>query len=713
MNMKKIAILAIAAAFSLNLAAQNNQTGNVLNLKQSITDPAIVYPESFEADTQKLLEGWYLKNYTDTDKRYATDKDPGASDDLIKARLAEMQTIIEMPFNQIVRSYIDRYLKGRSQVSALVGLSTYYMPIFEQALEEAQLPLELKYLPVIESGLNPNAVSKSGATGLWQFMLATAKGLGMEVTSLVDERCDPYIASEKACCYLKELYKTYGKWDLAIAAYNCGPGNVNKALRRAGGEAGDQDYWSIYYYLPAETRGYVPMFIAANYVMTYYPHHNISPVLPTKPVVTDSVHVDKRIHFDQISKVLNIPVEEIRILNPQFRQDIIPASANRRYNLVLPMQQVQAFIVSEDEIVAYEKDLYAQRTEVTPGGNPEDAISEEPYNPADLAPKMEEEANNEVVQEEQRTQGSKARPRRNRNNNETAQTTTASQTVSESTKAETASTGSETSDKTTPQSKRRQRRENINPETAQTQPTQTQPAQTQTTTKQQTPKQTNSNQQTAQSNNNNKKQTKQQNNNQQTAQNNNNKKQTKQQNNNQQTAQNNNNKKQTKQQNNNQQTAQNNKKGGKQQNNQQTAQNNKKGGKQQNNQQQGKQGKQGKQQANNKQHEVKQGESLSTIASKNGMTVEELRKQNPQIKNADMIHPGDKLNVNKSQNKKGKDTKANQQNNTKGKDNKAAQNNKKGNDKNAQNKNNKKGNDTKAAQNNKKGGNNNKNTKKK
>lgn len=347
------------------------QAKNVLDLKETITDQSIVYPETFEQDTRKLLESWYLRNYTTTDDRYARSGDVEVSDQVLKQRLAAMPTIIEMPFNQIVKDYIKRYTsKGRAQVAAILGLSLYYTPIFEQALEEAGLPLELKYLPVIESALNPNAVSKHGATGLWQLMLGTGKGLGLEVNSLVDERRDPYLSSEKAVSYLKDLYETYGDWSLAIAAYNCGPGTVNKALRRAGGDPKSHDFWSIYQYLSPETRGYVPMFIAANYVMTYHNEHNISPVLATKPLITDTVAVTSRLHFNQISEVLNMPVDELRILNPQFRADIIPGTADHPYYLILPSQQIHAYIVSEKEILAHDAEKYAPRTTAEPGDLP-------------------------------------------------------------------------------------------------------------------------------------------------------------------------------------------------------------------------------------------------------------------------------------------------------------------------------------------------------
>jgi membrane-bound lytic murein transglycosylase D len=369
--MKKTAksfLIAAMALLSLNGVAKT-QSANVLDISQSITDNAIIYPESFESDTQKLLEGWYIKNYTATDDRYKTMSNTEVSDEVIIKRLQALPTIIELPYNQIVRSYIDRYLTGggRSRVAALLGLSHYYMPIFEQALEQEGLPLELKYLPVIESSLDPNAVSKHGATGLWQFMLGAAKGLGMEVNSLVDERRDPYLSSEKAAALLKDLYATYGDWSLAIAAYNSGAGTVNKAIRRAGGDPKSHTFWSIYNYLPAETRGYVPMFIAANYVMNYYQDHNISPVLATKPLVTDTVAVNTRLHFNQISSVLDIPVEELRILNPQFRADIIPGSPESPYYLILPSQQIHAYIMSEDEIKEYDADKYAVKATVEPG----------------------------------------------------------------------------------------------------------------------------------------------------------------------------------------------------------------------------------------------------------------------------------------------------------------------------------------------------------
>lgn len=338
-------------------------TSNVLDVSVSGETTGFI-PESFESDTHKMLENWYLRNYTELDESADNKMDIPATEQEIIERLAAMPTEIEMPYNSIVKSYIDMYTQRRRQlVENMLGLSLYYMPIFEQALDRHGLPMELKYLPVIESALNPSAVSKAGATGLWQFMIPTATGLGLEVSTLVDQRRDPYASSEAAAIYLKQLYEMFGDWSLAIAAYNCGPGNINKALRRAGG--GKKDFWEIYPILPAETRSYVPAFIAANYVMTYYGKHNISPALARKPIVIDSVHVTKRVHFNQIADVLAIPVEEIRTLNPQYRKDIIPGNI-KPSSLVLPSLQVYAYIANEDSILNHNASRYSRRDVVEP-----------------------------------------------------------------------------------------------------------------------------------------------------------------------------------------------------------------------------------------------------------------------------------------------------------------------------------------------------------
>ncbi|MDE6402828.1 MAG: transglycosylase SLT domain-containing protein, partial [Muribaculaceae bacterium] len=354
-------LISLLACASVTIAVKAQ---NVLSLDRSLTDRTVILPESFEADTHAMLQNWYLKNYTVLDAGIEYTEDVPTSDAVITERLSRLPVEIEMPFNSVVRSIINAYTqRRRALVENMLGLSIYYNPIFEEALEREGLPLELKYLPVIESALNPNAVSRVGATGLWQFMAPTGKGLGLEITSIVDERRDPVKSSIMAAKYLKELYTIYGDWSLAIAAYNCGPGNVNKAMRRAGDNA--KDFWAIYPFLPAETRGYVPAFIAANYVMNYHNEHGIKPAVARRPIVTDSVHVKKRVYFQQISDVLQIPIDEIRILNPQYRKDYIPGDI-KPYPLVLPSFQIYSYIMSEDSIVAHDAAKYARRAVVEP-----------------------------------------------------------------------------------------------------------------------------------------------------------------------------------------------------------------------------------------------------------------------------------------------------------------------------------------------------------
>lgn len=344
-------------------ASATSRADSVRQVSDDTLNGSMVMPQSFETDTKKMLEDWYLKNYTVLD--YDADSQPTGdlSDEILLERLGTLPTVIEMPLNGPVRNSIRYYASRKQLVENMLGLSLYYMPIFEEALERHGLPLELKYLAVIESALVPTAVSRAGAAGLWQFMPGTASGLGLEVNSLIDQRRDPYLASEAAARYLKQLYAAYGDWSLAIASYNCGPGNVNKALRRAG--EGKHDFWDIYPFLPKETRGYVPGFIAANYIMTYYKNHNISPALARRPIITDTVHVSRRVHFQQISDVMRIPMEELRALNPQFRKDIIPGDI-RPYALVLPSLQAYAYIVNEDSIVNHNATLYARRGIVEP-----------------------------------------------------------------------------------------------------------------------------------------------------------------------------------------------------------------------------------------------------------------------------------------------------------------------------------------------------------
>ena len=308
----------------------------------------IEVPTGLEDNLDSLLHLYNAKTYMmpDTSCNYR-DVNPVFEKEVYIDRLKRMPTIIEMPYNDVVQKFIDRYSgKLRRSVSFMLGASNFYMPIFEEALEAYNLPLELKYLPVIESALNPKAVSRVGATGLWQFMLSTGKRYGLEVNSLVDERRDPVKASYAAAHYLSDLYKIFDDWSLVIAAYNCGPSKVNQAIHRAKGSA---DYWNIYPYLPKETRGYVPAFIAANYIMNYYCDHNICPMVTELPTKTDTVVVEKDVHLEQIAQVLNIDIEHLRNLNPQYRRDIING-LNKPMSVRLPASLVGAFIDNEDSI---------------------------------------------------------------------------------------------------------------------------------------------------------------------------------------------------------------------------------------------------------------------------------------------------------------------------------------------------------------------------
>jgi LysM repeat protein len=331
------------------------QKNHPLSAKDTIRDNAIIVPEDMERNYDQLLFDWN-KEFLPSRSCFKSDDDNIIyTDSVYVDRLYALPTLMEMAYNQVTRAYIDMYTsRRRTQVEYMLAIGKYFFPIFEQALDKYNVPLELKYLPVIESALNPTALSRAGASGLWQFMAPTGKRYDLEVNSLVDERRDPIKSTEAAARYLKDLYKIYQDWNLVIAAYNCGPGNVNKAIRRSGGK---KDYWEIYPYLPRETRGYVPAFIAANYVMTYYKYHNLCPLEYSFKDNTDTIHIDKNIHFQQIADVLNIPIEKIREMNPQFKNDIIPGSY-RSYAVCLPTTKVCDFISNQDSILAYRSEEF-------------------------------------------------------------------------------------------------------------------------------------------------------------------------------------------------------------------------------------------------------------------------------------------------------------------------------------------------------------------
>ena len=356
--MKKL-ITVLVATVSLSPIWAQRQQKSITVKTASGMEEVIGLPEGMLSETDSLYLDWISRNYIDWGENCtATASNPTVSDSVYMDRLKRLPALIEMPYNEIVRELIEMYAtRLRQKVAFMVSAYNLYMPIFEEALDLYDLPLELKYLPVIESALNPLASSPQGAVGLWQFMLPTGKVYGLKTTSLVDERRDPVKSTRAAARYLKDLYDIYHDWNLVIAAYNCGPGLINKAIRRAGGE---KDFWALYNYLPATTRGYVPAFIAANYIMNYYCEHNISPMDMNMPESTDTLHISRPLSLQQVAAVCNIHIEQLRALNPEFKKDIIPGNEGT-YALRLPTPSVSTFIDREDSIYSYKADTYIGR----------------------------------------------------------------------------------------------------------------------------------------------------------------------------------------------------------------------------------------------------------------------------------------------------------------------------------------------------------------
>lgn len=362
--LKKKVIVSLVCLSSLTLNAQVYRSG--VSVKDTITDKDLVVPEEIERNFDQLLVDWKKEFAPALTCKSNSDSNIAYPDSVYINRLYSLPTEMELVYNPIVRSYIDMYTgRMRGSVEYFVGKSSYYFPIFEQALDKHGLPIELKYLPIIESALNPTIVSRAGATGLWQFMIGTGKMYDLEINSLVDERRDPLKSTEAAARYLKDLFNIYGDWNLVIAAYNCGPGNVNKAIKRSGGAT---DYWSIYPYLPKETRGYVPAFIAATYVMNYYADHNICPFEYKYTHSTDTIVVDKYLHLQQIADVLDVSIDEVRTLNPQYKKDIVPGEF-KSYLVTLPSAKATDFEVSKDSVYAYKtNEFLSHRKVVEPTG---------------------------------------------------------------------------------------------------------------------------------------------------------------------------------------------------------------------------------------------------------------------------------------------------------------------------------------------------------
>ena len=320
-------------------------------------------PEGYDS----LLSCWYEQNIVssfDTFFEDFIDLDSTATlssdvpDSVYSARLKMIFSPISLGYNDVIKRYIIVYTQTKKELMGrIIGLSQVYFPMIEEELIKADLPVELRMLPVIESALNPVAVSRVGATGLWQFMYSTGKTYGLEITSFIDQRRDPVAATKAACRLLKDLYGLYNDWTLAIAAYNCGPGNVNKALKRAG--EGAKTFWDIYPYLPRETRGYMPSFVAATYAYMFHKQHQIEVCAPPLPLSSDTITISRVMHLQQISSTIDIPIETLRELNPQYKLDIIPA-VDKSYALTLPQYDITRYLEHETEIQAKDTVYLAQ-----------------------------------------------------------------------------------------------------------------------------------------------------------------------------------------------------------------------------------------------------------------------------------------------------------------------------------------------------------------
>lgn len=311
-----------------------------------------------EHDTTSLPVG--ILNVTDSINAQIevlnVDPEVPIPDSIYLRRLSELPFQFSMTYNPTVRRYIEVYtVKIKDKLQVMLGLSDFYFPIFDEVLKEYNLPNELKYIPIIESALNPKAVSRANAVGLWQFMRATGKENGLTINNYVDERRALTASTKAAALHLKSLYNTYHDWQLVLAAYNCGPGNVNKAIRRAGGK---RNFWQIYRYLPRETRGYVPEFIAAAYAFNYCKEHNIDRVSALFPTRLDTIVISKNLHLQQVSNVLSIAIDTLRLLNPQYLRDIVPVNEKKPYVLIIPWEQKLRFTEQRDSIYSFQRPLY-------------------------------------------------------------------------------------------------------------------------------------------------------------------------------------------------------------------------------------------------------------------------------------------------------------------------------------------------------------------
>ena len=318
-------------------------------------------PGSMMLNIDSLMNNWQSRTLLQILESDSISEIQPVNDSIYADRLDRLPSIIEMTYNDVTKQFIERYAnRHRRLVSNILGLSAFYMPMIESALDSYNMPQELKYLPIIESAFNPKAVSRVGAKGLWQFMFQTGKLYGLKANSYIDERFDPLKSTHAAIRYLRDLYKFFQSWDLAIAAYNCGPGNVKKAIIRSGGKT---NFWQIYRFLPRETRGYIPAFIAVNYIMNYYEEHGIIPMQPNLPIATDTVHVNKNLHFSQVSELCDIELDAIRAMNPQYIRDIIPGKSQTCV-LRLPNETITNLLNLGDSVYKHREEEFFPTTQL-------------------------------------------------------------------------------------------------------------------------------------------------------------------------------------------------------------------------------------------------------------------------------------------------------------------------------------------------------------
>jgi membrane-bound lytic murein transglycosylase D len=363
-NLRNILLIVLVISCFTNIKAR--QLDDTTDIDQVNQTKAV-----FEDNLDSLLNSYYLQQ-SNVDNDLAVDtaaesiEYSNIPDSVYAERLARIPTAIKMTYNPIVRKYIEMYSqRKKDRVQVMLGLSEYYFPIFDDIFDYYGLPNELKYMSIIESALNCRARSRTRAIGLWQFMYGTGKLYGLTINSLVDERRDPIKETHAAAKFSKDLFNVFGDWQLVIAAYNCGPGNVKKAIRRSGGK---RDFWEIYKFLPRETRGHVPAFIAATYVMNYYKEHNLKSVKSDFPRVTDTIVIHDDLHLMQVSCVLGVPMEQLRDLNPQYIRDIIPAKGTSMV-ITIPADYTNKFIDYQDSIFAYKDSIFFNPKELNKNPN--------------------------------------------------------------------------------------------------------------------------------------------------------------------------------------------------------------------------------------------------------------------------------------------------------------------------------------------------------